>query len=51
MENLKYLGIYPIKETKNLYTENYKALLRKIKEDLKNGGGARSTEFIVRKTS
>ena len=30
---IKYLGVYLPKETKDLYTENYKTLMREIKED------------------
>ena len=30
---IKYLGVYLPKETKNLYIENYKTLMREIKED------------------
>ena len=37
MKRIKYLGIYIPKETKDLYTENYKTLVKKIKEDTKNG--------------
>ena len=33
MERIKYLGIYLPKETKNLYIENYKTLVKEIKED------------------
>ena len=33
MKRIKYLGIYLPKETKDLYIENYKTLMRKIKED------------------
>ena len=33
MKRIKYLGIYLPKETKDLYTENYKALVKEIKED------------------
>ena len=33
MKRRKYLGIYLPKETKDLYIENYKALVREIKED------------------
>jgi len=29
----KYLGIYLPKETKDLYIENYKTLVKEIKED------------------
>ena len=32
-KRIKYLGIYLPKETKNLYTENYKTLMKEIKED------------------
>ena len=33
MKRIKYLGIYLLKETKDLYIENYKALVKEIKED------------------
>ena len=33
MKRIKYLGIYPLKETKDLYIENYKTLVKEIKED------------------
>jgi len=33
MKRIKYLGIYLPKETKNLYIENYKTLVKEIKED------------------
>ena len=33
MKRIKYLGIYLPKETKDLYVENYKTLLKEIKED------------------
>ena len=33
MKIIKYLGIYLPKETKDLYIENYKTLMKKIKED------------------
>ena len=32
---IKYLGIHLTKEVKDLYTENYKALIKEIKEDSK----------------
>ena len=32
-DGLKYLGIYLPKETKDLYIENYKTLVKEIKED------------------
>jgi len=33
MKIIKFLGIYLPKETKDLYIENYKTLMKKIKED------------------
>ena len=33
MKRRKYLGIYLPKETKDLYIENYKTLMKEIKED------------------
>ena len=33
MKRIKYLGIYLLKETKELYIENYKTLVKEIKED------------------
>ena len=33
MKRIKYLGIYLPKETKDLYTENYKTLMKEIKDD------------------
>ena len=30
---IKYLGVYLPKETKDLYIENYKTLMKEIKED------------------
>ena len=32
---IKYFGIYLIKEVKDLYVENYKILIKEIKEDVK----------------
>ena len=32
-KRIKYLGIYLPKETKDLYIENYKTLIKEIKED------------------
>ena len=32
-QRIKYLGIYLPKETKDLYIENYKTLVKEIKED------------------
>ena len=37
MKRIKYLGIYLPKETKDLYIENYKTLMKEIKEDTKDG--------------
>ena len=33
-KRIKYLGINLLKETKGLYTENYKTLLKEIKDDI-----------------
>ena len=33
MKRIKYLGIYLCKETKDLYIENFKTLVKEIKED------------------
>ena len=33
MKRIKYLGVYLPKETKELYIENYKTLIKEIKED------------------
>ena len=33
MERIKYLGRYLPKETKDLYIENYKTLMKEIKDD------------------
>ena len=33
MKKIKYLGIYSPKETKHLYIENCKTLVKEIKED------------------
>ena len=37
MERIKYLGIYLPKETKDLYIENYKTLVKDIKDDTIDG--------------
>ena len=34
MKRIKYLGIYLPKETKDLYIENYKTLLKEVKDDI-----------------
>ena len=34
-ETMKYLGINPTKEAKNLYSENCKVLMKEIEEDTK----------------
>ena len=34
MKRIKYLGINLPKETKELYTENYKTLMKEIKDDI-----------------
>ena len=33
VKRIKYLGVYLHKETKDLYIENYKTLMKEIKED------------------
>ena len=33
-KRIKYLGINLVKETKELYTENYKTLMKEIKDDI-----------------
>ena len=35
MKRIKYLGINLPKETKDLYTENYRTLMKEIKDDTK----------------
>ena len=37
MKRIKYSGIYLPKETKDLYIENYKTLVKEIKEDHVHG--------------
>ena len=37
MKRIKYLGINLPKETKDLYTENYKTLMKDIKDDTNDG--------------
>ena len=36
-KSIRYLGINLTKETKNLYSENYKVLMKEIEEDTKSG--------------
>ena len=36
-KRIKYLGIYLPKETKDLYIENYKTLMKEIKDDTNKG--------------
>ena len=33
-KSIKYLGINLLKDTKELYTENYKTLMKEIKDDI-----------------
>ena len=33
-KRIKYLGINLLKETKELYTENYKTLMKEVKDDI-----------------
>ena len=37
MKRIKYLGINLPKETKNLYAENYKTLMKEIKDNTADG--------------
>ena len=37
MKRIKYLEIYLPKETKDLYIENYKTLVKEIKQDIIDG--------------
>ena len=37
MKRIKYLGIYLLRETKDLYIENDKAVMKEIKEDTIDG--------------
>ena len=37
MKRIKYLGIYLPQEIKDLYIENYKILVKEIKENTKDG--------------
>ena len=46
MKRIKYLGIYLPKETKDLYIENYKTLVKEIKEDT---NGWKYTVFMDQK--
>ena len=36
-KRIKYLGIQLTKELKDLFKENYKSLLKEIREDTRNG--------------
>ena len=45
-KRIKYLGINLPKETKELYTENYKTLMKEIKDDIKM---ERYSRFLGRK--
>lgn len=49
-KTLKYLGKFLTIKVQNLYTENYKTLLREIKEDKQrnNGAGGRPCSRIER---
>ena len=48
MKRIKYLGIYLPKETKDIYRENYKTLVKEIKEDT-TGEMEKYTMFMDRK--
>ena len=43
MERIKYLGINLPKETKDLYTKNYKTMMKEIKDDTNR---CRNTMFV-----
>ena len=40
-KTIKYLGINLTKEVKNLYTKNYRKLMKEIEEDTKKKNGKR----------
>ena len=42
MKRIKYLGMYLPKETKDLYIENYKTLMKEIKKDANRQRNIRS---------
>ena len=46
MKRIKYLGIYRPKETKDLYIENYKTLMKEIKDEA-NRWMEKYTMFMV----
>ena len=45
-KRIKYLGIYLPKETKDLYIENYKTLVKEIKEDTNRWRKKKNKIFI-----
>ena len=45
-QRIKYLGIYLPKETKDLYIENYKTLVKEIKEDTNRWRKKKNKIFI-----
>ena len=45
-QKIKYLGINLTKEMKDLYAENYKTLIKEIKEDTKKW---KDPHFVMRK--
>ena len=48
MKRIKYLGINLPKETKDLFTENYKTLMKEVKDDI-NIWRNKYTMFIDKK--
>ena len=48
-ERIKYLGIYLPKETKDLYIETYKALVKEIKEATVRTGHGTTDWFLIGK--
>ena len=46
IKRIKYIGVYLPKETKDIYIENYKTLMKEIKEDTIDG---KYTMFMDRK--
>ena len=49
MKRIKYLGIYLPKETKDLYIENYKTLVKEIKDFFRNQQMEKQTMFMDQK--
>ena len=45
MKRIKYLGVNLLKETKDLYIENYKTLMKEIKGDTNRWGNTPCSEI------